>query len=173
MLSPIDALRLKIKSFFRGLGVYSNSLIIGSDLEEKDFKLIWDQEKENFFNERPDRLKNYKEIVYDSKITPKAIFDFLYKNNQSIIFFSTNDAIKILKSTACIKIIEGAVCSSPDSGSKWSVYYDNHVEFIFYGYIVMHIKIDSIKLGLQKYHYLLRDNVIINIGKFTSANSGS
>lgn len=168
MLSPNEALRQKIKSFFSGLGAFSRSLIIASDLEEKDFKLIWDEEKENFIRKKPDFLNDYIEVVeYNSKITPKSIYEFLYKNNPSVIFFKPDDAIKILKSTSCIKLIEGAVCSSPDSGSKWPVYYDNHGEFIFNGYIIMHMKTGSIKWNLHKYHYLLRDVVIKDLNEYT------
>ncbi len=166
MLSPNEALKQKIKAFFSGLGFFSHSLIIGSDLEEKDFKLIWDEEKENFIRKKPGFLNYYIEVEYNSKITPKSIYEFLYKNNPSVIFFKPDDAIKILKSTSCIKLIEGAVCSSPDSGSKWSVEYENLDEFTFYGYLIMPIKTESIKWNLSKYHCLLRDVVIPDLDKY-------
>jgi len=168
MLSTTDVLRQKINSFFIGFRTFSQSLIIASDLEERDFRSIWKEEKENFVREHPNRLKNYNEVEYNSKISPKSIYDFLYKNNSTTIFFNADDAIKILKSTPCIKLIEGAVCSSPDSGSKWSVSYENHKSFRFNGYIIMPIKVGSIKWNLSKYHYLIRDVVITNLDEFTA-----
>jgi hypothetical protein len=166
MLSPTDALKLKIQSFFSGIGTFSQSLIIASDLEEKDFKLIWNEEKEKFTKEGPDFFNRYNEVVFNSKISAKSIYDFLSRTKQSIILFNSVDALKILKSPSCLKIIEGAVCSSPDSGSKWKVSYDNHKPFIFKGYIIMHIKTGAVKWHLPKYHYLLRDVVIPNLTEY-------
>jgi hypothetical protein len=168
MLLPTEVLRQKINSFFLGFGTFSQSLIIASGLEERDFRSIWKEEKENFIRKAPDYLKNYNEVEYNSKISPKSIYDFLYKNNSATIFFNSDDAIKILKSTSCIKLIEGAVCSSPDSGSKWSVSYENYKSFRFNGYIIMHIKIRRIKWNLSKYHYLLRDVVITDLDEFAT-----
>src|SRR6202021_3981374 len=121
MLSPNEILRQKIKSFFLGAGTFSYSLIIASELEEKEFRFIWNEEKKHFIKKNPDHLKDYNEVEYDSKISPKSIYEFLHKNNSSTIFFTSEDAMKMLKSNACIKLIEGAVCSSPDSGSKWLI----------------------------------------------------
>ena len=161
MLSPTEVLSRKINSFFLGFRTFSQSLIIASDLDERDFRPIWKDEKENFIGEYPDYLNNYNEVEYNSKISSKSIYDFLYKNNSTIIFFNPDDAIKILKSTSCIKLIEGAVCSSLDSGSKWPVSYENQSSFTFNGYIIMHIKTGSINWNLSKYHYLLRDSIVI------------
>jgi len=168
MLSTTEALRQNIYSFLLGFRTFSQSLIIASDLEEEEFRFIWNDEKENFIKENPSFFNNYIEVEYDSKISSKSIYRFLHKNNTSTIFFNSDDAIKILKSSACIKLIEGAVCSSPDSGSKWSVSYENHKSFMFKRYIIMHIKTDSIKWDLSKYHYLLRDGIVItNLNEFT------
>jgi hypothetical protein len=166
MLSPTEVLKRKIQFFFLGIGTFSQSLIIASNLEENDFELIWTEEKETFTEKNPTCFDNYNEIKYNAKVAAKSFYDFLSTNNSSIIRFNPDDALEIVKSPSCLKLIEGAVCSSPDSGSKWKVSYDNHKSFIFKGYLIMHIKIGAIKWHLPKYHYLLRDVAIPNLNEY-------
>ncbi len=120
------------------------------------------KKKNTLLKKNPDHLKDYNEVEYDSKISPKSIYEFLHiKITHPRFFLILRMQLKMLKSNACIKLIEGAVCSSPDSGSKWLINYENHKSFKFKGYIIMHIKTGSVKWALSKYHYLLRDGIVI------------
>jgi len=161
MLSPIEALSEKLKYFFQGLDSYSQSLIVVSDLNDCDFDKIYNQVKSNYILEAPSFLEIYQETKFNSTVSAKAFYNSLKQKISSVLIFDRTDSVKILKSSSCLKILEGAVCSSPDSGSKWSVNYLNNKPFIFKGHIIMNLKRDDINWKLSKYNYLIRDGIVI------------
>ncbi len=57
MVSPNETLRQKMKSFFLGVGTFSYSLIIASELEEKEFRFMWNEEKEHFIKKESGSFK--------------------------------------------------------------------------------------------------------------------
>jgi hypothetical protein len=87
--------------------------------------------------------------------SPKTLFDFLKKHQKELVII--RDDI-FLKRKNYLEIVQGAVCSSPDSMALWTVYYLNERGFIFKGKIILctnrtkqEIKAD------KKWEYFARD----------------
>lgn len=114
----------------------------------------------NFIKALLDNQKTtYKNIwiTNEMKITKIGLYNLLYENNDSnvnIIF--END--KAFKQKNIIEVLDGAICSSPDSGSRWPVRIDDKSDFIFKGRVVLLTELDYGYLKRhKKYYYLLRD----------------
>lgn len=161
MLSQAHALHTALIHFLILRKVLKPSLIIASDLSDEEFNLIWQQSKSEFESNHPNSVAASNEVVYNTKTSAQSLFAFLHNNITSTILFNQEEATSLLKSSPTLNVLQGAVCSSPDSGQKWSVEYLNNKAFIFKGSIIMHVKTGSINWKLPKYHYLLRDNLVI------------
>lgn len=66
--------------------------------------------------------------------SPKQLFNFL-KEHQKDLVVIRDDVFSKRKNY--LDIVQGAVCSSPDSGELWTVYYLNEKSFVFKGKIIL------------------------------------
>lgn len=87
--------------------------------------------------------------------SPKMLYEFLKSNNDKSIIINCE---VLSKSKLYLDILEGAICSSPDSSDLWPVRYKNEKPFIFRGRIL--ILSNSTKESItenKKLHYFARD----------------
>lgn len=143
-----------------------------NNLYLKNHLIVFDIENDNKRKIFHDTLNNAKWIKYDEFIhEPDDNFNYLYFygsyfdkiglynvlkkfNGKTIIF----DNESILSKQSLINIIEGAVCSSPDSATKWPVRLEGHNEFIFTGSVIILTSQLKDKFSkTKKYEYLSRD----------------
>lgn len=113
------------------------------------------------FDEVKSEIENKYDYVYitNSKIGKKELFELFYKFNGKIFIF---DIEEVLKKQSLINILEGAVCSSPDSGTKWSIRLEGRKEFKFNGTVILISSQEKDKfLKTSKYQYLTRDMIIL------------
>jgi hypothetical protein len=168
MLSTTEISRQLLIHFFLGINSIFPNLLVLSGINDAEFEKIWLEEKQTFSTSLKDYFENHEEVVYNAKTSPKSLFDFFNKNKSAIVIFNSDTAVKILKSTGCIGIIKGAVCSSPDSGNKWLVGYEGQKEFTFKGKVIMNLSDHAINWKLSKYEYLKRDGLIVyDLKKFS------
>ena len=87
--------------------------------------------------------------------SPKQLFDFLKEHQNNLVVI--HDEI-FSKRKNYLEILQGAVCSSPDSGRPWTVYYLNEKSFVFKGKIILctYKTKEEIK-GENKLEYFARD----------------
>jgi hypothetical protein len=105
-------------------------------------------------------LHNYEDdfqyvYIYGTKFDKVGLYElFCYFNGKTIIF--DNDSI--FDKQVLINILEGAICSSPDSGSKWPIRLDGKKEFTFKGTVIILTNLDKEKfMKTKKFNYLTRD----------------
>ncbi len=139
---------------------YSSQHLIIFEIDKEDRKEIFKSElhktKYIGFNDEQTLESEYDyRYIDDFKYTPKKLFNLLNSHNDKIIIFESDS---ILAKQAFINILQGAICSSPDSGSKWSVYLDSEKKFIFTGTIILLSTLSKEKfITSKKYFYLNRD----------------
>ena len=93
-------------------------------------------------------------LVEPQTFTARKLFHFIQENKTKVLIFNDDS---ILKSQALVNIIEGAVCSSPETGTKWPVRFDNEPEFLFIGNIIFLTEMTMYKFKrLKKYFYICR-----------------
>ncbi len=89
------------------------------------------------------------------KYSPQSLYDLFFNFNRKTIIIDTDTN---LKKQALIDILEGAVCSSPDSGEKWPIRLDGRKTFRFFGSVIFLTNIDKGKFfRTKKFSYLRRD----------------
>lgn len=66
--------------------------------------------------------------------SPKQLFDFLKEHHEDLVVIR-DDVFSKRKNY--LDIVQGAVCSSPDSCGLWTVYYLNKKSFVFKGEIIL------------------------------------
>lgn len=66
--------------------------------------------------------------------SPKQLFEFIQENKSQLIII-TDDIFAKRKNY--IDIVQGAICSSPDSMALWSVSYRNEKSFVFKGKLIL------------------------------------
>lgn len=94
-------------------------------------------------------------FIEDLKFTPKTLFNLFKSHNNKI---SILDADTLLAKQSLVDILQGAICSSPDSGSKWSVSLNGEKNFMFRGTVILLTTLSREKFAkTKKYHYLNRD----------------
>lgn len=92
---------------------------------------------------------------YGAYFDKKGLYDIFQKFNGKTIIF---DNETILKKQSLINILEGAICSSPDSGTKWPIRLDGQKEFKFSGSVIILTNQEKEKFcKTKKYEYLTRD----------------
>lgn len=114
------------------------------------------ENKELYKNLLP-KLEPY--TILDNIENPKMLYEFL-KTHKNELIIITDDIFAKRKNYR--DIVQGALCSSPDSSSLWPVYYLNEPSFTFKGKIILCT--DKTKKQIQaeiKYKGLVRDCVII------------
>lgn len=136
--------------------------------------LVFDSENNDRRNIFYEVIKQYNWIKYDSDIHDyDDHFDYVLFNDANFdkiglydIFFKFNgktiifDNETLLTKQSLINILEYAVCSSPDSCSKWPIRLEGKKEFIFNGSVIILTNQDKAKFcKIKKYEYLIRDMI--------------
>lgn len=165
-------------NFDRTFNEKLESLISSNFLNKiiRNHLLIFDIEvngKRNFFIETINKTnwKKYNEEIHDydddfdyvyfygAYFDKKGLYNVFQNFNNKIIIF---DNETVLQKQSLIDILEGAICSSPDSGDKWSIRLDGHKEFKFTGSVIILTNQDKEKFfKTKKYEYLIRDMIKI------------
>lgn len=73
-------------------------------------------------------------VVLNDYSTPRQLFEFLSQHRNDLVVVHSDI---FTKRKNYLDIMMGAVCSSPDSGSLWTVSYLNEKAFKFKGKIIM------------------------------------
>ncbi len=109
--------------------------------------------KKSTFDFSLEHLKDY--FILENIESPKKLFHFIKAHQNDLIIIKLDI---FSKRKNYWDIIQGAVCSSPDSGRLWMVSYLNEKSFTFHGKIILctnkseeEIKSDS------KFEYFSRD----------------
>lgn len=114
------------------------------------------ENKELFKNLLP-RLEPY--TLLENIESPKMLYEFL-RNHKNELIIITDDIFAKRKNYR--DIVQGALCSSPDSSALWPVYYLNEPSFTFKGKIILcTYKTKKQIQAEKKYKGLVRDCVII------------
>ncbi len=80
-------------------------------------------------------IKKLDHYVLLEKIeSPTQLFNFIKEHQQDLIIIA-DDVFSKRKNY--LDIVQGAVCSSPDSGELWSVYYLDEKAFVFKGELIL------------------------------------
>jgi hypothetical protein len=110
-------------------------------------------------------VKKLSEVLDDTlhlvKIkSPKSFYDTLAQNTKRTLLIS-DDILSKRKNY--IDLLEGAVCSSPDSCRSWEISYLDWKSFYFRGVIIIltHYFDDEIR-GIPKLEYISRDCITID-----------
>ena len=96
-------------------------------------------------------------VIVNHIKNPLHLYDTLYNHNHKFILFDTD---KIFSRINYTYLLEGAICASPDSGNKWTIYQDGKKPFQFFGrtMTISNISIDEFK-AKPRFKYLLRDTI--------------
>ena len=142
-----------------------NFHLIVFDIEKDDRRSIFkNYVLEAGWREFRDTIHDAGDDSYDyvlsgtATYTPKQLYELLKNHNHKILIF---DSDTVINKKGLLEIIEGGVCSSPDSCSKWPVRLQGKPEFIFEGIIIIltgYSKENFLKKE-KKFHYLIRDCV--------------
>ena len=120
---------------------------------------------EGLLDEKEQILKQLKSELQDNLIlaptfaSPKDLFLFIKSFPDSILLFE--DEI-LTRRIEYIRVLEGAICSNPDSSKLWEVNYESEKSFTFYGGIVIVSRLKKSELKSRKQlKYILRDCIVI------------
>lgn len=153
-MTTIDFLKARINSIFQLFDLSpTKHLILNDDIDQNELLNICIEEKMNYAIESPI-------TVLDGDYSPKKFFKFLKENHQGVIYVTAHYSTKVLKSSVGLKILEGAVCSTPDE-NLWSVSYTGEKPFKFYGSLIMLVSPGSVNWNSTRYSYLKRDGLVI------------
>ena len=89
-------------------------------------------ETKQLFNQLLPTLEPY--VLLEHIVSPASLYDFIQAHKNDLIIV-TDDAFAKRKNY--LDVLEGAICSSPDSGSLWPVRYLNRPEFYFKGRMIL------------------------------------
>jgi hypothetical protein len=93
--------------------------------------------------------------IYGTRFDKVGLYELFNKFNGKTIIFD-NDTI--LDKQDLINILEGAICSSPDSCTKWPIRLEGKKEFTFKGTVIILTNHDKETfMKTKKYNYLTRD----------------
>ena len=160
MTTPSEILQIR---FIHILDRITTGIICCSDISEEKFEQLWFKTVDKFIDRTKSVGREPKQITFDRKVTPFNLYNFLSEHRDYIIFFRPADALAILKSAALIRILEGAMCSSPDSSKRWKVSVNYKTPFSFTGSVIISIPAGEVNWDLKKYTYLKRDVVVQNL----------
>ena len=137
--------------------ITNGTLITAKHLDNKEelFFGLLDELGLNRYEENNDTY-DYA-IINEKELTPVRFYNLLKKHNEKMVIINSNKALKDQK---IINLLEGAVCSSPDSVTKWPVRLENKKDFLFLGKLIVltTYSLDDLKNN-KKYTWLLRDCV--------------
>ncbi len=162
MTTPTEILQIRLEHI---LSRITTGLICCSDFSEDEFKRLWCETFDKFKDSSKSMKNEPKQITFDRKVTVTNLYNFLSEHRDSIVFFSPADALIMLKSAAFIRILEGAMCSSPHSGKRWKISVDFKTPFSFTGSVIISIPVGAVNWKLKKYFNLHRDVVIVNLAE--------
>ena len=101
--------------------------------------------------------KDYDMVFIRDINNPTHLYEVLRDHNHKIIIFDTD---KILKSQWYINKLQGAVCSSPNSGIRWRVLINNYKMFDFKGATLIITDMNLKEMKKKKHlEYILRDTL--------------
>ena len=142
-------------------GEYLKNHLIIFDIEKSEnrktfLEVIKSQNWTKYDNENNDYIEDIDYVYfYGAHFDKFRLYETFQKFNGKTIIF---DNEVILKKQALINILEGAICSSPDSCSKWPIRLQGQDEFIFKGSVILLTDQDKDKFcKTKKYEYLTRD----------------
>ena len=112
------------------------------------------------YDEEKEKGEDYNYKVIQQLRSPKDIFDIYERHNGKLVIFDTE---KLFSRKQYMDVAEGGFCSSPESGKKWPVRYQNRKEFYFKGHVIVLTQLSKRKLQEkeERYKYLLRDMFIV------------
>ncbi|MGK0366054.1 MAG: hypothetical protein ACI85O_003125 [Saprospiraceae bacterium] len=88
-------------------------------------------------------------------VSPYSLFLFLSEHQNDLVILEADIA---QLSKAYIDIIQGAICSSPDSGTPWTVEYLDYPEFTFRGKLILCTELSKKDIKRRKrFANLVRD----------------
>lgn len=120
--------------------------VISDCLSENRFELI-----QLLKNDLKDKL-----IVAPAFENPKDLYLFIKRNSQNIILFEDE---LLSRRVEYIRVLQGAVCSSPDTSNLWQVNYEGEESFTFRGSIIMTSRLTKQELQTkEQLKYILRDS---------------
>lgn len=111
------------------------------------------QLKSSLFQKALTAFEQY--VILENIKTPKSLFEFISTNQNQLIIIR-DDIFN--KRKTYLDIVQGAVCSSPDSMELWNVSYLNEKEFTFNGMIILCTRktIQEVKSD-KRLSYFVRD----------------
>jgi len=116
--------------------------------------IIYDyQAKDEPFQKAKQHFKDIVEIT--EIVNPLSLYRILLENQSASIIFSTD---VLCRRKNYIDILQGAVCSSPDSMALWTVNYEGQKGFIFKGRILMLTNLSLEEINKKEnLKYIVRD----------------
>lgn len=168
---------MEIESYIKTYTERLNELLLGRRLRTKytnNHLIIFDIDTENKREIFKNAMKAANWISFDDMLpNPNNVFDYrcisdsifdkkrlynLFKEFNDKYIIIDNDSI-LTKQTR-LNIIEGAVCSSPNSGSKWPIRLDGEKDFIFRGNVIILTNLTRETFNKsKKFNYLNRDMI--------------
>ena len=113
-------------------------------------------EQQILLNELTARLEDC--IFIDYVESPKKLYHLFLENNSKTLVFQKEDILQKRKNY--IDILEGAFCSSPNSGDIWQVNYKGEKSFKFHGRIIICTQLTREELQKNdKLKYIARDGM--------------
>lgn len=88
-------------------------------------------------------------------VSPYSLYSFLSEHQNDLVILEA-DIFQLPK--GYIDVIQGAICSSPDSGTPWTVQYLNYPEFTFKGKLILCTELSKAQIKRRKrFEFLARD----------------
>jgi hypothetical protein len=151
---------LIVKAHWRKYNLYNSVIVF--DIERDDRRDIFYKylSKTGWLKFQTDLHKvggeNYDYVLFDNEVlTVLRLYNALKTHNGKILVFN-NDMV--LREKGLLGIIEGGVCSNPETNDKWSVNPEGKREFMFKGSMIILTSLTTQEfLKKKKYEYLKRD----------------
>lgn len=151
---------LEVIHFETYLSIFTAFIIVDADKEErrqKFYRYVRDQKVKLFdptFHQAGD--ESYQVVIVNEIKSPKHLVEILIAHNRKIL---TVDSEKVFSSKWYIAKMEGAICSSPDSGTRWRLQVNTWDTFNFKGKVI--VVSNKSRKDLKKDNrltYILRDS---------------
>ena len=114
-------------------------------------------ENERLFNQILPKFEPY--VILQHIVSPRGLYNFIKSHKDDFIII-TDDVFDKRKNY--LDVLEGAICSSPDSCAVWPVRYRNEPEFDFYGKMILCTKKTKQAIKSDKrFEYFGRDCLFV------------
>lgn len=98
-------------------------------------------------------------IVTSAFANPKDLYLFLKTHSKAVILFEDE---LLSRRVEYIRVLQGAVCSNPDSANLWQVNYEGEESFTFTGTVIMTSRLTKEELqAREQLKYILRDSKVV------------